>query len=280
MPSHNGAARALAQLLVLAVPAEAFDKLFFIGPMKTGTTTLSRVCLSKGYATCHGYCNGVNWATATTSHTDQRAILSQHDAFMDHGDEADYVWVASRYPTSRFILNTRRLKTWLVSKADHVRRTRVAQGCTPYGARGSCPSTSIFLLENSDEAIARWVTEQADHQDKVVRFFASSHALRQRFVVIDVEGQSSASLNLLLDWISRPRLASLPTTVPVLRPRDVPMAVARSHAVPPDENSNTHESRTRARVEAVLRRHNCTAEDWNRHWYRACAKAISLSLGK
>ena len=199
---------------------------------------------------------------------------------MDHGDHADYVWLASQYPTSRFILNTRRLKTWLVSRADHARRSRVAAGCTPYGDEKSCPSARSNFVDNSDEAILRWVTEQAHHQDKVSRFFASSHALRQRFVVIDVEGQSSASLNLLLDWVSRPRLASLPTTVAVPRPRDVPMASARSHAVPPDANSNTHASRTRERVEDVLHRHNCTAEDWNSNWYRACAKAIARSRKK
>jgi len=52
--ARESAARALTLLLVLAVPAEALDKLFFVGPMKTGTTTLSQMLKKKGYSTCHG----------------------------------------------------------------------------------------------------------------------------------------------------------------------------------------------------------------------------------
>lgn len=122
------------------------------------------------------------------------------------------------------------------------------------------------------------MTSQAAHQNEVARFFDSSWALRQRFAVIDVEGMTSAGLNLVLDWVSRRSLANYPTKVAVLKPRDVPMDVAKHHMVPPDANSFTHASRTRERVEALLKRHGCTSDDWNSIWYHRCAKAITKRL--
>lgn len=221
-----------------------------------------------------GECHNQNWAKITKTRPASSPILHQHDAFMDHGDQADYKWLSMHFANARFVLNLRRLKPWLVSRVDHVRRSRVAAGCSPYGGR-DCKTSSTDFLDNSDAQILRWVVKQAKHQNRVLHFFNSSWTLRQRFAVIDVEAMSTSGLNLVLNWVSRPSLSTHTTKVAVLTPNDVPMDAAKHHMVPPDANSNKHADRTREKVEEVLLQHGCTATMWSSSWYGQCATAIS-----
>jgi hypothetical protein len=264
---------------VVVVSLLAKDKVFFLGPMKTGTTTLSKMFAQKGYATCHGECPS-NWAVATTEHapsSSSSSLIEGHDAFMDHGDHADYAWLASQYPAARFVLNTRRLKTWITSRADHARRNRVAAGCAPWGDKSSCPHAESNFVDNSVDRLKKWVLQGAVHQDAVLCFFNRTSERRQRFTVVDVEGQSATSLNLLLDWVTRPHLGVKTTSTVVLRPKDVPLDSARHHIIPPDANSNAHTGFVKERVESVLRSLGCTAVEWNDIYYHACARAIARS---
>jgi len=268
-----GAAIALALVAAFA-SAGSRDKVFFLGPMKTGTTSLSKLFAGKGYNTCHGECMGKNWAVVTRSNSASSPVLSQHDAFMDHGDHADYVWLAKAYPTARFVLNTRELKSWIVSRADHARRNRVAAGCTPWGTASTCRRANSNFVDNSAGKIRSWIIDGAEHQRKVISFFDSSSQLRNRFAVVDVEGQGPNSLNRVLDWVTRVNLKNMPTKTVVLRPKDVPLAQARTDIRPPDANSNSHSEATKEHVVKVIKELGCTVATWHDTLYGPCAKQI------
>jgi hypothetical protein len=100
-------------------------KVFCIGCHKAGTTTLHAFALAHGYDSLHG----VTWSKPDVP------LLEAHDFFSDGGghfwsdrcDEDESYWgdfhnltyLYSYYPDSRFILQTRPLASWLVSKCLH-----------------------------------------------------------------------------------------------------------------------------------------------------------------
>jgi hypothetical protein len=100
-------------------------KVFCIGCHKAGTTTLHAFALAHGYTSLHG----VTWSKPDVP------LLGTHDFFSDGGghfwsdrcDEDESYWgdfhnltyLHSYYPGSRFILQTRPLASWLVSKCLH-----------------------------------------------------------------------------------------------------------------------------------------------------------------
>mmetsp|Transcript_23220 Transcript_23220/g.62940 ORF Transcript_23220/g.62940 Transcript_23220/m.62940 type:complete len:306 (-) Transcript_23220:114-1031(-) len=262
-------AAALYCALVMAAPAQARDKIFFIGPMKTGTTSLAAMYTARGYRACHGECNGQPWHTASTSRA-AKAIVDSHDTFMDHGDHANFKWLAKSYPTARFVLNTRELKSWLISRADHARRNRVAGHCAPFGDK--CPAASSNFVSNSNETIASWARAQARHQMQALHFFASDARLRNRFAVIDVEGMSQSQLNHVLDWVSRSDLTKRRTSKLVMKAGDVPNEHGRStfHGAAPDANSFRHPPDVKHIVEGILRRVGCPRSTWDALIYSKC----------
>jgi len=264
----------LSSLFFAALTA-ARDKVFFLGPMKTGTTSLSKLFTERGYKTCHGECAGETWSTMTYAHKADSKSLRDHDAFMDHGDHTDFEWLNQTYPTARFVLNTRSLRNWVVSKADHMRRKRVSAGCPPWGS--DCAKDPHGFVSNSNTTIRRWIISQAEHQRRVLDFFNGSRSLRNRFVVVDVEGQSARSLNLLLDWVTRSDVSTRKTTDPVRTPKSVPLSHAVHHTEAPDANSNAHSSDTRTRVTDVLRSLRVPASCWEDTLYFGCLKGMTLT---
>jgi len=100
-------------------------KVFCIGCHKAGTTTLHAFALANGYRSHHG----VTWSKPDVE------LLGAYDFFSDGGghfwsdrcdaDEAywgdfhNLTYLHSYYPGSKFILQTRPLKSWLVSKCLH-----------------------------------------------------------------------------------------------------------------------------------------------------------------
>lgn len=236
-----------------------------------------------GYRACHGVCGGgMRWGEISRAHDRSSRVFSQFAAFMDNGDEADFKWLAGAFPTARFVLNTRALRRWLCSRADHVRRHRVRAGCAPFGNATSCARAYSDFVANDATAIRAWVVALAQHQDAAVAHFSTSHELMQRFAVVDVERQAGAELRALLGWSTRRRLEARQTQRLVLTLADVPheLTVATPRLPPagagvPHINAHGSADATTALVERVLRSTGCNASMWDDLWYRRCADAIT-----
>ncbi|KAG8464634.1 hypothetical protein KFE25_010002 [Diacronema lutheri] len=241
---------ALALLALAARFESTSDKVFFIGPNKTGTSTLMTLFRRWGYRACHGVCGGgMRWGEISRAHDRSSRVFSQFAAFMDNGDEADFKWLA---------------------------------GCAPFGNATSCARAYSDFVANDATAIRAWVVALAQHQDAAVAHFSTSHELMQRFAVVDVERQAGAELRALLGWSTRRRLEARQTQRLVLTLADVPheLTVATPRLPPagagvPHINAHGSADATTALVERVLRSTGCNASMWDDLWYRRCADAIT-----
>lgn len=82
-------------------------KIFCLGPVKTGTSSLHAMFRANGLASQHW---SGNWR------------LAQYDAFSDRGDYRHYRLYARDYPNAVFVLNTRGVRSYLSSYASHHQR--------------------------------------------------------------------------------------------------------------------------------------------------------------
>jgi hypothetical protein len=208
------------------------DKVFFIGPNKTGTSSISKLLRSLGYRPCHNICyrgaeDSVSWPTASRSKN--WSYFEPFDVYSDNGNLADVVWLAKSFPTARFVLNVRPLKQWLLSRVDMYRHIRERGGCSPYGkfeAGNKCGNRGV--ANNDADACVRWVVLTAAAQEAALAFFQSSPALRNRFAVHDFVTATpthEADTKALVDWITRPGLDADTTDKLVLSPADLPTRV-------------------------------------------------------
>ena len=90
---------------------------------------------------CHDLCQpgDVDWAAFSHQHDAQSPDLTLHRVFMDNGDTADFEWLYNTFPNSRFMMNVRSLRDWLVSRYDMIRIIRESGGCTSQGPQETCP---------------------------------------------------------------------------------------------------------------------------------------------
>ena len=117
-----------------------FNKIFCIGFNKTGTSSMHQLFLDLGLRSYHGI----------YSHFPiEDPIFGRFECFSD-GNEHPFEQLDQTYPGSRFIVTTRALDDWLVSRSDTlrndagsalrvacvwntmpIRRPLCASGCTP-----------------------------------------------------------------------------------------------------------------------------------------------------
>ena len=88
---------------------------------------------------CHNRCDDdVQWAAESHNHNKSADIWKNHRAFMDNGDMSDYQWLYNTFHGSRFIMNVRPLRDWVLSRYDMVREIRLGGGCSPEGSISTC----------------------------------------------------------------------------------------------------------------------------------------------
>ena len=139
-----------------------YDKIFVIGFSRTGTTslhTLFKHCQLRPY-------HGRNWE------------LEKYDAFSDglcaKGERSDFEKLYEKYPKSLFILNTRPLKKWLMSRGLHM-YMRNKDGFEPEN-----PQTYV-----------NWILQRDKHYLEVLRFFQNDC---RRLLVINIEKENWCSI--------------------------------------------------------------------------------------
>lgn len=307
MRARLGAARQPAALRVLAAAACAMhahpwgaaaarekDKVFFLGPGSTGTRALDAFMSSKqmrgGYRTVHWLCDplapGSGWADASRGHDPDLSCLAQHDAFVDHGHSADYRWLDAQFPRARFVLNTRPLRAFLVSRLGHIRteallapratkRARPAPGLDQCGQPVTPDSWHLDELVSpmpvgSNSTLAQLLLEVAAHQRQVLRYFDASWDRRQRFVALSVSSMHDCEVGELLRWVTRPHYKKFRTTkgivdAPAKLPHPLPHLNSTERAcltriAPRAKDRSIHFARMRSSnecVDAVLRKFGC-----------------------
>jgi hypothetical protein len=275
------ATAALAALLSAAVALQktTTDKVFFIGPNKTGTTSIAALFRSLGYRACHRDCPRQRLTWADASRNRNLTYFKYADIFVDVGDLADFVWLSQQFPTSRFVCNMRPLKMWLLSRVDMYRRWRERMGCSPYGlyeAGDRCGPRG--LSSNDGETILRFVVSVAATQDALLTYFQSSPGLMNRFAAHDFIGGSAdhaAGTRALIDWITRPDLGAQRAERPVLSPAELPTRAAGALVEMPHKyNYGAHSPETVRLVSETLETYGCTEDMHGDVWFARCAAAI------
>lgn len=244
-------------------------KVFCIGPNKAGTMTLFELYsgFPGNFAPCHNTCEqgdlaGRMWSIESQSHISDSPIFLDHRAFMDNGDQADFEWLDLTFPGSRFVLNTRAMYDWVLSRFDMVRADRETAGCAPQGTTQDCPNVYAHWGDNTDEDMLEWIVAEWYHQERVLAYFNEFSSRRNRFAMVDVEGNATEAL-YRLHWVSRDDVNTFPVDGLLHLQSPLPGGVVdadRLSKVMPMANKGRHDSFSNEKVKWVLRNAGCTPE--------------------
>ena len=144
-------------------------KIFVIGFNKTGTCSIQKIFKSFSINSIH-----------TT--TPVLEIIDQYDAFCD-GNHVNFIDYYNKYPNSLFILNTRPLGKWLISRYKHAKGRNFAKSwCWPI----------------TTERTLQWIQDRHQHHKNIFNFFRKFP--KQLFVVnIERDNWQSHLMNFIGD---------------------------------------------------------------------------------
>ena len=159
-------------------------KVFCIGNVKTGTCSLKQLGISLGYKTVHNY----SWCNADPEK------LIKYDFFTDGGghiwepqktDDINY-WGSNmahsvnklykQYPDAKFILNTRSLEDWLISKM-YWGGWKKGTSLNSDDSYHKIKYNNIKWRHKSYAAIKDWILYRNNYYDKVLNFFRKNENL-------------------------------------------------------------------------------------------------------
>lgn len=133
--------------------SHSFNKVFCVGFNKTGTKSLHALFLELGLRSYHGegWRDGLSCA----------ALLADNDAFLDDTIPLDFAALDAKFPDSRFVLHTRPLEDWLISRLRHIDRNRAN------------PNYNRTWLRSDDETLATWVQQRQNYHCEVLNYFSA-----------------------------------------------------------------------------------------------------------
>ena len=157
------------------------SKVFCVGFNKTGTTTLHRILGEQlSYRSAHKP-RWTDWSI-----TKNRSRLDPFDAFSDGGC-ASIKNLDELYPEALFILNTRPLKHWVLSRHKAVERSRraVRWALTKYVPLGFVAWViNRWVLDNREGAVIRWIRIRNSYHEHVIRYFGDR---KEKLLVVNIE---------------------------------------------------------------------------------------------
>ena len=162
-------------------------KVFCIGFNKTGTVTLHRIfCDQLSYRSAHkpGW---TDWSI-----TKNRSRLDEFDAFSDGGCSS-IKNLDDLYPEALFILNTRPLKHWVLSRHKAVERSRkaVRWALTKYVPLGFVAwIINRWVLDNRERAVMRWIRIRNSYHEHVMGYFSDRNG---KLLVVNIEDADFAA---------------------------------------------------------------------------------------
>lgn len=132
-------------------------KIFVIGFNKTATTTFHKLFLKNNLRSQHDTIWQVN----------------DYDCFSDNGDLNDFKKLDNDFPNSIFILNTRRLDKWMISRFKH--------GITGKLKRNE---ESNWAYPCTSELCMKWMEQRETHYLDVLDYFKNKP---QKLIIIDID---------------------------------------------------------------------------------------------
>ena len=162
-------------------------KVFCIGFNKTGTTTLHRILSEQlSYRSAHK-AGWTDWSI-----TKNRERLDEFEAFSDGGC-ASVRNLDELYPNAVFILNTRPLKHWVLSRHKAVARSRraVHWALTKYVPLGFLARIiNRWVLDNRERAVMGWIRIRNSYHEHVIRYFSDRTG---KLLVVNIEDADFAA---------------------------------------------------------------------------------------
>ena len=132
-------------------------KVFCIGFNKTGTTSMHGLFRAMGLRSYHGVYSDLANAGAFDA-----PLFTQYDCFSD-GEAHDFVGLDHAFPESKFILLTRSLERWLVSRMKHVHIRR---------SKGKGGPMRREFESDPEQALRNWIRRRFDYHEKARTYFA------------------------------------------------------------------------------------------------------------
>ena len=152
------------------------SKIFVIGFNKTGTTSINRLLQLENIKSIHTL-------------TPVLKIINKYDAFTD-GNHLNFKEYYKRFPDSVFILNTRSIYSWILSRYKHAKKHNFKHcWCWPI----------------SDKKTSGWINERETHYKKILNFFSDKpHQLL--IVNIEKEGWEKVIIKFVKNKNTKVRL--------------------------------------------------------------------------
>jgi hypothetical protein len=130
-------------------------KYFVIGFNKTGTTSIHYLFDSLKINSTHSTIPVLN-------------NINNYDAFTD-GSHIFFEKYYEKYPNSLFILNTRPISSWLISRYKHAKK---------HGFK------KCWCWPVSNELTKKWISERELHYKKILNFFANK---QKQLLIVNIE---------------------------------------------------------------------------------------------
>ncbi|HKJ76035.1 MAG TPA: sulfotransferase [Gammaproteobacteria bacterium] len=131
-------------------------KVFCIGFNKTGTTSMHGLFRGMGLRSYHG-----QYSILANAGDFNAPLFAQYDCFSD-GEAHDFAALDRAFPGSKFILLTRSLEGWLLSRMKHIyiRRSKGKDG----------PMRREFESD-PERALQDWVRRRLEYHERVREYF-------------------------------------------------------------------------------------------------------------
>jgi hypothetical protein len=130
-------------------------KIFVIGFNKTGTTSFDALFKNLGINSIHDTIPVMK-------------IIDKYDAFTD-GEHPNFSEYFNKYPDSLFILNTRPMKNWLISRYKHAEHHQF---------------NDCWCWPVSEEKTNDWITTRETHHKNILYFFKNKP---NKLLLINIE---------------------------------------------------------------------------------------------
>ena len=174
-------------------------KVFFIGMNRTATKAFSELFKKSGYVSFHYACHDINGNTQVLAQKMKENNKSYYNLLheIDHGQVySDMFWhredewidgvkmfrdLYAQYPNAYFVLQTRDLYHWLLSKKNHKDGAYIAR-CKQYHKL------------NDDEMMDWFDKDRTAHHEAVRKFFQN----KSRFIEFDINRDD---IQTLIDFV-------------------------------------------------------------------------------
>jgi len=166
------------------VRPQSKNKVFCIGFNKTGTSSLHSLFGRLGYRSYHG----VKWRD-----TNNNKLLYKYDCFSD-GIPDDFTNLDRMFPGSKYILQVRELDRWLISRLEHIRRSK---------EKGQLKDAADWL-NDSDDAIKYWIEKWNNHHIRVLTYFMN----RQSDLLIVNYVRDPKAASKICNYLGHPDIGS------------------------------------------------------------------------